>query len=214
MLGGRSKGLVLDARPNYVTPTSLEDQSGNGNHGTFTNITTTPLVSGLYQFNFNGASSKIDCGNNNSLNPASISMEQWVKLNDLTSDVSDIVGRGFFNRIFVNTNGSFATVIKAGGVEDTLVSGTAILLNDIWYHLIATYDGTNMKLYKNGNLLITKAHSNGGDISANTNNTTYGLSSAAKWLNGSMALQREFNYATPDHYAYTRFQSTREKFGV
>ena len=42
--------------------------------------------------------------------------------------------------------------LKAGGVTDTLVATTGNLQNDVWVHFAAVYDGSDMRLYKDGEL--------------------------------------------------------------
>ena len=40
--------------------------------------------------------------------------------------------------------------LKAGGTTQTLVASSGNLLNGVWYHVAATYDGANMNLFLDG----------------------------------------------------------------
>ena len=40
--------------------------------------------------------------------------------------------------------------LKAGGTTQTLIASSGNLVNDQWYHVAATYDGANMRLFLGG----------------------------------------------------------------
>ena len=57
-----------------------------------------------------------------------------------------------------NTGGKYGIIdfYEGGGVDNYF--GTALSINT-WYHIVATYDGTNLRVYCNGTLLGTQAKS-------------------------------------------------------
>lgn len=56
--------------------------------------------------------------------------------------------------------------LKTGGTTSTLIADSGTLSNNVWTHVVATYDGSYMKLYKDGQLIgsIQKT----GQISGNS----------------------------------------------
>jgi hypothetical protein len=57
-----------------------------------------------------------------------------------------------------NIGGKYGVIdfYEGGGVDNYF--GTALSINT-WYHIVATYDGTNLRIYCNSTLLGTKAKS-------------------------------------------------------
>jgi hypothetical protein len=69
------------------------------------------------------------------------------------------------NKAFVSFN--------IDGVQKTL-SGNTTLLNNTWYHLAASFDGSTIKLYVNGILDATPLNYN-GDLNFDTGLLYFGL---------------------------------------
>ena len=122
-----------------------------------------------YVMDFDGVNDFIDLGN---LQPSttSLSISAWAYKTD-TSNAS-IIGRGSSvdYGIFVYS-GSLQFGINAGGW--TTIS-TTLPVNQ-WFHVLATWDGTTMKLYVNGGTPVTASKT--GTITYTSNNTTIGKNS-------------------------------------
>jgi hypothetical protein len=100
----------------------------------------------------------------------------------------------------------------SGGANE--VHGTYALLNDTWYHIVGTWDTTNMYLYVNGVLEATKAHGLGeirtnnapvviGAQITNIYNTTY----FNFGFNGIIDTVNLYNYRMPGIEVSSRYQA-------
>jgi hypothetical protein len=129
------------------------------NNGSDTDIT---YSSGNGKINqgagFNGSSSKIvlaDIGNYTS----AITVQCWAKLNDVTSDLPLVIkpytslDAPYVQWGLKTQSGSAYFQVAIGGQIKNASGGT--LSTGIWYHIVGTYDGTNLKVYVNGTAYTT-----------------------------------------------------------
>jgi hypothetical protein len=113
----------------------------------------------------------------------------WIDLNPAFSSEGVIVGQD-----------KFQIRITSAKKLETVVNGTTLTCNTVlnvsqWYNVGATYDGSNLKLYLNGNLVISQAVS--GAIAADASLLTLGRNPIAsnKFFKGKMDEVRVFNSA-------------------
>ena len=165
--------------PNYVPNNGLigwwpfsgnaNDESGTGNNGTTNDATLTTDRFGRANkaYSFNGNSSYIEVLHNSSQNLSNaVSFSLWINPPDYTTNInqtriplskmrtSNTYGIGFETvdgigsccgpQFFANNN----TGLGGLNYEDTVA-----LLTSSWTHLVGTYDGSTLKLYKNSILL-------------------------------------------------------------
>lgn len=165
--------------PNYVPTNGLvgwwpfngnaNDESGTGNNGTINNATLTTDRFGQANkaYSFNGNSSYIEVLHNSSQNLSNaVSFSLWINPPDYTTnnnqtriplskmrtintygigfETVDGIGSCCGPQFFANNN------TGSGGLnyEDTVT-----LVASSWTHLVGTYDGSTLKLYKNAVLL-------------------------------------------------------------
>lgn len=173
-----------------VDTDSVLDESANGHTGTAEAIlestglpSTLPLrVDGNYfhclDFKPNAASDlrqRINLGATALVRPTNISVSAWVNLNNGTTyrahlHDSTIIANydsngsaiGFFLR-FDPISPRYQFQIHTSGGSDNLFYTYTPTYN-AWHHVTATYDGTTMKLYIDGDLKATQTHAHGGDI--------------------------------------------------
>lgn len=140
---------------NEASGTQAVDASGNGNHGTLTNGPTITL---------NGVSGRCLEFNDDD--------DEYVSIPDDIVDISAGCSLSMWINVYENPNNSnprwFATV-ETGGDDFTFLifgqdatprigaamngsgkRGSTALSFNTWYHVVATYDGTNFELYLNG----------------------------------------------------------------
>lgn len=165
--------------PSYVPTNGLigwwpfngnaNDESGTGNHGSIFDVTLTTDRFGQLNkaYSFNGNSSFIEVEHNSSQNLSNaVSFSIWINTPDYSTtngqtriplskrrtistygigfETVDNIGSCCGPQFFANNN------TGSGGLnyEDTIP-----LLTSSWIHLVGTYDGSTLKLYKNSVLL-------------------------------------------------------------
>ncbi|MEF9480017.1 glycosyl hydrolase family 18 protein [Chryseobacterium sp. 1B4] len=125
---------------------------------------TTPT--GSYALSLDGSTESGAAGSMN-LSGSALSFEGWIKPSSFKSAspyISSIMGTEVSdsNSAFLRlgdaslANNKLQFVVSINNVQQKLASATALNANT-WYHVAATYDGANMKIYINGVLDATKA---------------------------------------------------------
>jgi hypothetical protein len=144
------------------TDATAYDRSGNGNNGT---ITGASWAAGKYAsgLNFDGNGDYVDCGNSTILDFSNaITLEAWVKFSSYN----------WYNIVFKFMTGSASGVsygfrtTTTSILFDTNISGTRRNIAASsgsypageWYHLVGTYNGTNLSFYINGKLVSSPSY--------------------------------------------------------
>lgn len=165
----------------------VQDLSLNGNHGTLNNFAFPPTVDSGWNpgrtgtgIKFNGGTTKIDCGNNASLNPIDmITVSAWIHPNAGYGNIAPrIIEHHAATRLYWYITAATATmafILNIGGVDRTL-STTNISENE-WAHYVFTFDGTKRVIYKNGVDIVNNSDFS-GNIPLSTNNFIVGNSVA------------------------------------
>ena len=146
------------------------DSTGNAINGSVTGATATSgQIDGAAAFS--GSGQYINIPDNSALKPTSaISFGAWFKVASTTQTnqavMSKTEGGGY--SLYVNGNstyfngcsGTLCALVRYNGstyaVATTTISNFAV---NTWYYALVTYDGSNEKLYVNGQLLTTTAAS-------------------------------------------------------
>ena len=153
-------GLVLNLDAGFVgsyptTGSTWYDLSGNSYNGTLINSPTfSSANSGSIVFD--GTDDVVDCGNNSTLRPTVFTQTSWI-YNIQSGGQQGIFGSyyeprvsGFFISLLDNKPRFVIGTNTGVGIGlYTEISGTIINQNT-WCQLTISYDGTTMKIYKNG----------------------------------------------------------------
>jgi len=139
---------------------TASDMSGNAYHGTLAGGVTlgaASFMSGSYAMIFNGTTGKID-GSAATLpsGSAAWSLEGWAKFSSISgSHINTIVSIGSWN---ANEESAFICVDTSGfaqiGTFGANYSSTTLIATGGWHHFAGTYDGSNMRLYVDGVLVL------------------------------------------------------------
>jgi hypothetical protein len=155
-------GLVAAYHFNEGSGPTLTDRSGSGNHGSITNATWT--TSGKYgkALVFNGTSSWVTIADAPTLDlTTGMTLEAWI-YPTRTSGVRDILikegsNTDIYNLYARNWRGLPEINAYVNGVNRT-AEGPGLAAN-VWTHLAGTYDGSMLRLYRNGVEVARKAQS-------------------------------------------------------
>jgi hypothetical protein len=143
-------GLELE----WLFTGNAQDTSGNGRHGTPFNATLTTDHKSVANraYYFNGTTAYIQGPNFHAHENNNITFSLWVKI------PASIAGTKYFishNDFAVAQNGT--SIYFAISTPVTSSASSLIPLNT-WTHIAGTYDGSNIRIYRNGTLMMTKAH--------------------------------------------------------
>jgi hypothetical protein len=218
---------------NSVSPsTTWFDTSGNNFHGTLINGPTYASTSGGY-LNFDHTRFQyVDFSKNPSiefLNTSSYTIESWIRItvNPGTGNYTGIFDRedtsvggvrdGWNILVVEQPLGSLAIVHErfAQGPGATVgygTGGTVAASVGVWLHITATYDGSTMRLYKNG-LLDSSASPITGNMTNNIKNLTIGVR-GGQYFRGQIAVARIYSRALSANEVTQNFNALRGRYRV
>jgi Concanavalin A-like lectin/glucanases superfamily len=114
---------------------------------------------------FDGIDDYVDCGTA-SLG-GSITVEAWIYPTDVSSDWAGIAGKHNISNERVFWLGQHSTdgvlrfgIYLNGDTETALDTDTAVITNNRWYHIAATYDGHYQKIFVDGELVKSSVDHN------------------------------------------------------
>lgn len=126
------------------------DNSGNDNHGVFTD--TVIKSNGRFgpSVSFNGTSSFVICGNNTVLDITSeITFEVWVNPSNISTNTKILDKSHLFVDAWtlIKNDSNFECHIKfpVVGLKSAIATGMASI--GVWSHVVATYDGDKLRIY-------------------------------------------------------------------
>ncbi|MEA3287823.1 MAG: LamG domain-containing protein, partial [Candidatus Marinimicrobia bacterium] len=136
--------------------------------------TGTSLMAANNSLDFDGSDDNVNCGTID-LSGSAITLQAWIKPGSFKSAspyISNIVGEEASGHTALLRLGDAALannklqfVLNIGSSE-TKLDGSTALSADVWYHVAATYDGSNMRIYINGIEDASQAQT--GSFTANT----------------------------------------------
>ena len=156
-------GMVLYVDANQLTSypttgTSWYDMSGNANNGTLINSPTWDSEGVMV---FDGVDDRVDLVFNNRLNSFSGSLEAVVERKGTTSNSFLFGGvAASSNRFYIRQNSPTTYDAARGNPLSSSQFGTLDL--DRYYHLVVTWDPSNLYTYKNGILFDSNTYTNPG----------------------------------------------------
>jgi len=157
--------LVLALNFNEGAGAVANDSSGLGNKASITGAAWTPEGAFGGGLVFNGTSSIVTVAASPSLNVAQVTVEAWVQPADingwrnvLLKQLSKSTASGLSYALYANsdTDGGAGAYIRPSGMSsDQRANDVTTISVGEWHHLAATYNGSALKLYVDGNLVAT-----------------------------------------------------------
>ena len=219
--------LCLDAANSKSYPgtgTTWGDLSGNGNNGTLVNGPTFSSTNGgsIVFDGVNDLATTLGAGITDYSQP--FSMGVWFYI-----DPAATWANGFRSNIY-SIAGSYAGqygLFKESGdifgmqlrdADSTITAAVSGNLKGIWYYLISTWDGSILKLYRNGELVST--NSAGGITGApDTSNLYIGGARAfggdtGNFYQGNIAKCEYYNRQLTDSEVLQNYNATKSRFGL
>ncbi len=196
------RGLVGRWRLDETSGTSAADSSPYNNDGTLYGglSFSSHSVAGQYNraLSFNGSSHYVSVANASSLQLTNgLTLAAWIKGDAWGSgtDVDTIIRKGEANP------NNYQLSIADGRVslhlnqnDDGGYRGDTILETGRWYHVAATWDGAEVKIYVNGQLDASPT-ARTGTIPTDTRALYLGGRSGADYFDGALDEPRVYNYA-------------------
>jgi hypothetical protein len=200
---------------NTVYDQSVRQNNGTvtiGGTGTQTTITQawTNGASGKYDksLNFDGSDDYVMINDAAALKPNYITAEAWFNTTNKTVNqriISKTEGGSYQLSLNEGSSCGAATLcflVNVSGVGYVAATyPVANLSNSTWYHVAGTYDGSNAKLYVNGNLVATTVQAGTGvaqvamPLCIGSEASTGSCSAAGTWFSGKIDDVRIYNYA-------------------
>ncbi len=151
---GGPSGLVAAYSFDEGSGTTVADASGNGNNGTISGATWTSSAKYGNALVFNGTSSRVNVPNSTSLQLTNaMTLEAWVNPTTVTSAWRDVIYKGNDNYYLEATSSKSGRPVGGATIGGTHYNavGTAVLPTSTFTHLAATYNGSAVRLFVNGN---------------------------------------------------------------
>jgi hypothetical protein len=206
--------LYLDAgNPNSYnlsTPNVWRDISKNGNNGT---LTDGPIFSNANGgiIVFDGSNDFVNCGNNSSINITGLylTISVWIKNRAFKSNAAFVHKEQQYTIAFLNNALSYAD----GSLWSYANFGShGTFSTNVWYNIVAVKNNTNVTLYSNNSVVISKTF--GNSISSRTDNLIIGSYTATNYSTADIAQVQIYNRALSQAEITQNFNATRGRFGI
>ncbi len=155
------------------TDRSIIDLSGNNNHGLLGNGTTADMPAADYYnkgaLRFDGSSDYLVVADNVILNPAKVTVSMWLKRNAYQSSICNFLRRNDRDAYALMATYNTDTVwFRIRNAAAAVIDATTTMPLNTWTNLVGTFDGSNVKVYKDGVLANTTANTSAISYSGST----------------------------------------------
>jgi hypothetical protein len=212
-----TSGLVLyldaaNTKSYSGSGTAWNDLSGNNSGGTLTN--------GPTYSSANGGSIVLDgtndyvAGNSTISIPGTVTVSAWIRHNTFTSSQKRYV-------TLQNETAVIRQNFAAGQLHFYVTTSSTIksitvsnaLANNTWYHIVGTWDGTNMRLYQNAALVGSSTP--GGTMA--TASVSYAVGAAVgglEYMSGNISQVAIYNRGLTASEVLQNYNATKGRFGL
>jgi len=187
--------------------TTWTDLSGNSNNGTISSGIVYDIDNGGYFDLERSSSHNITVSDSSSLDiTTNITLEAWINEESVAN----------YGRLFWKS-GAYALYRGTNGWtfllgSTSLVHNSGIPSTGTWYHIAATYDGSNQKLYINGVLVDTESMT--GSIPTNNNSLFIGGDTTDRYFDGKIGAAKIYSKALTASELLADYNATKSTFGL
>lgn len=187
-------GPVAEWKFDEGSGTTANDTSGNKYNASLENTPSWSTGKIGNSIIFNGNNQRGIGGTG--ISPSNISIEAWVYRTSSSTNQGIVRKPNAYAISLYND-----TVQIAPGNNWTFYNTSQTILLNTWTHLVFTYDGTTLKLYKNGQYVWNATLS--GSLPSNNSSVYLGYDDNGWWWGGKLDQIQIYNYArTPSQVAY------------
>lgn len=172
-------------------------------------------------FSFDGTTNFARFGNNAAISSiggtSSITVESWVKYDSYVGSggsrsYSVVTHKGTpWTWLMENPSNKGRIRFTIGGTDVNCADPDVHPLNT-WMHWVGTYDGSNMKFYRNGILKNTVART--GTLGSNSTNAEIGQYSNDYRMDGDISIVKIYNRALTSAEVAQNFNALRGRYGI
>jgi hypothetical protein len=183
-------------------------------------ITSSSLTYGSNNtFSYNGSSNYTDCGNAPAIaaitGTSAVSVEAWVNLSGYgsTSGYGVITHKGYpWAWLMENPSNTMRIRFYLSSSGDVSCPDSSTHALNTWYQFVGTYDGSNMRFYRNGTLTNTVAGS--GTLGGSGLNMVTGAYSGAYFAQGQIPVVKIYNRTLSASEVTQNFNAYRGRYGI
>ena len=209
--------LVGGAQVEFGTfPTPYTDTSRSNTQAILdlTNNSTITAASLTYAnnntFSFDGSSNNLSIGSFSGYS-TNITCEAWFKTTSGATWKNIVCGPT--NDVIFTVNGGLLNFGCQGSTPIPHANYSTTTVNTgAWFHGVATYDGSNVRIYINGNLESTNART--GIITSGAKNIGSNSGGSSEYFNGTIATVRVYNRALSAAEVQQNFNAHRGRYGL
>ena len=159
------------------TDRSIVDLSNNNNHGLLGGVAGSQVVADMPLFDvynkgalkFDGSSDYLSVADNFVLNPVTVTVSMWLKRNAYQSSICNFLRRNDRDAYaLMATNNTDTVWFRIRNSLAAVVDATTTMPLNTWTNLVGTFDGSNVRIYKDGVLANTNANTSPISYSGST----------------------------------------------
>lgn len=161
-------------------------------------------------FSFNGAGNNLNIGSFSGYS-TNITCEAWFKTTSAATWKNIVCGPT--NDLIFTINGSLVNFGCQGStpIPHTNYSTTTVNTG-AWFHAVATYNGSFVNIYVNGNLESTNARA--GNITSGAKNIGSNSGGTSEYFNGTIGSVKIYNRALTAQEVQQNFAAQRGRYGI